>query len=415
MTHLELHILQSVPVSCLNRDDLNSPKTAIFGGVQRARVSSQSWKRAIRETAKEIAPKYFEGKRTRWIADELSRELQLLLSGGDDGEAIDKATKEDAIKAAKEIVDALLSKKSKKSAAKSKTVDEEVEKDYDDGEEDSDEIAESFDGVTESSSKQSNQKSSALYFMSPSEIQFFAKKYIEEKNKILDTKPSKKPKNIAESFLKKLKLTEIPLSTAADISLFGRMVASHCRLTVAAASMFSHAISVHRVENEIDFFSAVEELKDDDLAEGAGAGMIGTLEFNSALYYRFTALNLDMLFDDNHLKSLNVEERKLVVRAFVEATITAMPGARKNSMNANTLPSYVLGIVRDTGHPIQLINAFEKALPPKSEGYIERAVKLLESEFDKLKEKWNIECKARIVIPDVKITEFLLKMEEHVK
>ena len=57
MKHLELHIIQSVPVACLNRDDLNSPKTAIFGGVQQARVSSQSWKRAIREMAeKELDP-----------------------------------------------------------------------------------------------------------------------------------------------------------------------------------------------------------------------------------------------------------------------------------------------------------------------------------------------------------------------
>ena len=61
MKHLELHILQSVPVTCLNRDDLGSPKTAFFGGVQRARVSSQSWKRAIREYAHEICP-YFEGR-----------------------------------------------------------------------------------------------------------------------------------------------------------------------------------------------------------------------------------------------------------------------------------------------------------------------------------------------------------------
>ena len=54
MKHLELHIIQSVPVACLNRDDLNSPKTAIFGGVQRARVSSQSWKRPTREMMKEM-------------------------------------------------------------------------------------------------------------------------------------------------------------------------------------------------------------------------------------------------------------------------------------------------------------------------------------------------------------------------
>ena len=70
MKHLELHILQSVPVTCLNRDDLGSPKTAFFGGVQRARVSSQSWKRAIREYAayelNEISPN-FNGKRSRLI------------------------------------------------------------------------------------------------------------------------------------------------------------------------------------------------------------------------------------------------------------------------------------------------------------------------------------------------------------
>src|SRR3990172_5328195 len=75
MKHLELHIIQSVPVACLNRDDLNSPKTAIFGGVQRARVSSQSWKRAIREMAKEIAPDQFKGARTRLMHEPLVKAM----------------------------------------------------------------------------------------------------------------------------------------------------------------------------------------------------------------------------------------------------------------------------------------------------------------------------------------------------
>src|SRR3990172_3261619 len=75
MKHLELHIIQSVPVACLNRDDLNSPKTAVFGGVQRARVSSQSWKRAIREMAKENAPQHFKGERTRLMYDPLVKEM----------------------------------------------------------------------------------------------------------------------------------------------------------------------------------------------------------------------------------------------------------------------------------------------------------------------------------------------------
>ena len=74
MKHLELHILQSFPVACLNRDDLNSPKTAIFGGVQRARVSSQSWKRAIRDYWKaddKLSPR-FSGIRTRYIIEPLT-------------------------------------------------------------------------------------------------------------------------------------------------------------------------------------------------------------------------------------------------------------------------------------------------------------------------------------------------------
>src|SRR5208282_2236379 len=75
MKHLELHIIQSVPVACLNRDDLNSPKTAVFGGVQRARVSSQSWKRAIRELAKEMSPDQFKGERTRLMYDPLMKAM----------------------------------------------------------------------------------------------------------------------------------------------------------------------------------------------------------------------------------------------------------------------------------------------------------------------------------------------------
>jgi len=92
MKHLELHIIQSV-----NRDDLNSPKTAVFGGVQRARVSSQSWKRSIREMAKEISPEQFKGERTRLMFEPLLKAMEavgLSAIDADDG--------------AKKIIDALV-------------------------------------------------------------------------------------------------------------------------------------------------------------------------------------------------------------------------------------------------------------------------------------------------------------------
>ena len=166
------------------------------------------------------------------------------------------------------------------------------------------------------------------------------------------------------------------------------MVANDHSLTVEAAAMFSHALSTHKADNEIDFFAAVDDLQP---KEESGAGMTGTLEFNSATYYRFAALNLDMLADAGHLASLTLEERKAVVRTFVEATIKAIPGARKNTMNGNTLPVFVLGVVREKGHPVQLVNAFENPVRP-NQGYATKSVELLKAEYKKLKDTWGVEA-----------------------
>lgn len=344
MKHLELHIIQSVPVACLNRDDLNSPKTAVFGGVQRARVSSQSWKRAIRELAKEIAPDQFKGERTRLMYDPL---VKAMIDAG--------VSATDADAGARKVIDELV-----KLDAKSK------------------------DKV----------KSTTLYFMSPLELEAVAKAYAEVKD--------------AKKALKSIDAKA--LKDAADISIFGRMVASDHSLTVEAASMFSHALSTHKVDNEIDFFSAVDDLQP---KEESGAGMTSTLEFNSATYYRFAALNLDMLADAEHLGSLSNEERQSVVRTFIEATIKAIPSARKNTMNGNTLPVHVLGVVREKGHPIQLINAFEAPVK-SSQGYAVKSVELLKAEYAKLKDTWGVEAVFEQAIPEVNVTSFIDGMVAHV-
>src|SRR5215472_8168473 len=76
MKLVELHILQSFPVSCLNRDDVGAPKTATFGGTTRARISSQCLKRAIREQAQQMSPKLFAGNRSRLIIGPLKDALK---------------------------------------------------------------------------------------------------------------------------------------------------------------------------------------------------------------------------------------------------------------------------------------------------------------------------------------------------
>lgn len=238
-------------------------------------------------------------------------------------------------------------------------------------------------------------KSTTLYFMSPLELQTLAGSYADKQ----DVKKALKAINDGKS-----------LKDAADISLFGRMVANDHSLTVEAASMFSHALSTHKVDNEIDFFSAVDDLQP---KEESGAGMTGTLEFNSATYYRFAALNLDMLADVEHLESITREDRRNVVRTFVEATMKAIPSARKNTMNGNTLPVYVLGVVREKGHPIQLVNAFENPVR-SSQGYSAKSIELLKSEYAKLKDTWGIEAVFEESIPEIGMKAFLDGMVDHV-
>jgi hypothetical protein len=73
-------------------------------------------------------------------------------------------------------------------------------------------------------------------------------------------------------------------------------------------------------------------------------------------------VNLGLLADDHHLAGLSPEQRKAAMDAFIRAVLTAVPGARKNSMNAHTFPSFVLGVVKEKGQPVQLVNAFEEPL-----------------------------------------------------
>ena len=184
--------------------------------------------------------------------------------------------------------------------------------------------------------------------------------------------------------------------------------------------MFSHAISTHKVDNEIDFFSAV----DDNQKEGSGAGHTDTQEFNSSTYYRFSALNLDMLKDNEHLGLLSPEERKDVVRTFIEATLRAVPGmgknnaGRRNSMNAYTLPGYVLGIMRDKGHPVQLVNAFEKPVWVKGgNSILEESIEKLLGEYNRLISTWEFLKQDEItslIIPDKSLNQFLNEVINYV-
>ncbi len=340
MKLIELHILQSFPVSCLNRDDVGSPKSAVFGGVQRARLSSQCLKRAARLASSEDSPS-FSGIRSRLLRDSFIEALQ--------AEGMDSAKSAESAKA----------------------------------------ICELFSKID---SKNEAQVTTAVY-LSPSEIRDIAKA-------IAGGEDLKKAAKNAQRL------------DAADIALFGRMIANDATLNVEGAAMFSHALSTHKASNEIDFFTAVDDRKTD--AEDAGAGMMGTLEFTSATYYRYAAINLDLLTTDTHLGKLTSEERRAILATFIQAVLTAVPGARKNSMNAATLPFEVLGIVKEKGQPIQLVNAFETPVRASGGGLNAASLEAMKAELEKLTTTWAIQ-QNEIWLSEVGINSFLENLTSHVQ
>ena len=366
MKLIELHILQSFPVSCLNRDDVGAPKTATFGGLTRARISSQCLKRAIRLQAKELSPELFKGERSKLIVQPIAEAAQR--------HGISAA---EALEASKKFCDELA------------TFDEAAFK-----------------------NKGGILKVKTLMFLSPSEREEVGKELAEvvkggKGAKALD----KKIKSAAT------KIQEAKLKDAADIALFGRMVATDHSLTVEGAAMFSHALSTHRADNDIDFYTAVDDRQQEDPTvedeDRAGSGMMGTLEFTSAVYYRYVGLNLGLLWDGAHLGALSENNRLTVVDTFLRAAILAVPGARKNSMNAHTLPGYVLGLVKDKGQPLQLINAFEHPARTNN-GLMDVSIDALKHHHEQLKQTWGIKPSVEVSIPDKPLDQFCKEILSHV-
>jgi CRISPR system Cascade subunit CasC len=368
MKLIELHILQSFPVSCLNRDDVGAPKTAVFGGVTRARLSSQCLKRAIRQMARELHASAFRGSRTRKAADDLAPAL-----------AAKGWTEAEARKAADEVLNLLLGNEPSKGKKAKKGAGEQGEPE--------------------------KAMTSTLLYLSPDEIDRIAQAIDAARRE----KPGADAKALKDAAVKALG-KGLP-KDAADIAVFGRMVANADDVTLEGAGLFGHALSTHRCDNDLDFWTAVDDQK--AAGEDAGAGNMGTAEFASACYYRYAGLNLDLLFDTGHLGAMGPAERVRVVDAFVRATLQAVPQARQNSMNAHTLPSYALGLVRSSGHPLQLVNAFEKPVW-SSGGLVEKSVEALKRHHEEMTKTWGLRATEEVAIPDVALDEFCRRLLAHV-
>lgn len=319
---IEYHILQPFPVTCLNRDDVGAPKTALIGGSTRARVSSQCWKRQVRLALHEQG--VVIGTRTKLIKALIARGCTNLGADADSAERCG------------EKIESIFIKAEGGSAKKADAVEEE-------------------DGDEESSGKG---KTDTLLFLSPSEVQRIAEAFkavgFDAEKLFKQTKQDKQAKELAAILGEAL----APAIDGLDIALFGRMVAQAAKLNIEAAASFSHAISTHRVANEVEFFTAL----DDEQTEPGSAHM-GSLEFNSATYYRYVSLDLRQLSEN--LGGIGVEE---AVAAFTKALYTAVPAARQATQSGASPWAYAQVLVRK-GQRLQA--AFETAVKAQDGGFLE--------------------------------------------
>ncbi|GEK04460.1 type I-E CRISPR-associated protein Cas7/Cse4/CasC [Streptomyces sp. 1-11] len=332
---LDVHALQTVPPSNLNRDDTGAPKTAVYGGVPRARVSSQAWKRATRTYFKDehlLEPSEL-GVRTKKIVEAVAARITDL----------DPAlTGEDALLIADETVKAAGLKtevpKRKASAAK--------------------------DGEPEPAPQ-----AKYLVFLSSRQLDALARLAVDGAADITAFLKDKKNKDKARQLA--------DTHHSVDIALFGRMVADAADINVDAAVQVAHALSVHRVENESDYYTAVDDKNTD---EETGAGMIGTVDFNSATLYRYAALGVHQLAA-NLGHGLREDEPRTepvrrAVEAFVHGFIASLPTGKINTFGNHTLPDAVIVKLRTT-RPVSFVAAFEDPVRGETGGYVREACERL--------------------------------------
>jgi len=293
-TFVQFHLLTEYGPSNPNRDDQGRPKQANVGGAPRLRLSSQSVKRAIRDSAffaLDLAD--HRGTRTKRLFEGLRDKL---IAGG--------ADQDNAVKAA-EKVGAIF--------GKLETPDKKAPE---------------------------NKIGTTLAFISPTEWTL-AEKLAKQ---VLAGEDLPKEKDLRKMVLRKA-------DGAIDIAMFGRMLAADADFNRDAAVQVSHAITTHTAVAEDDWYSAVDDL---NKAEDSGAGHLGESGFGSGIYYQYVCVNVDLLVEnlkgDRELAAKGLE-------ALTRASAMATPTGKQNSF-ANRPRAYFIRAEVGTQQPRDLTGAF---------------------------------------------------------
>jgi CRISPR system Cascade subunit CasC len=340
MSLIQFHILRNYAPSSLNRDETGAPKTAVFAGIQRGRISSQCLKRAWRssEVFKSLGSC---GIRTQYLPELVVERVK---------ELSDTDTYNFALKHKKVIANF--------------------------GKSDKDGKNEESKVSTESNDKL---KTSQLMFFSQQDIDAIANAVINAKGNI----------NILKEEIKKLdKIRPITL----DIALFGRMITDDNFADVEASMQVAHALSVNRVNQESDYFTAIDDLSH-KFREDSGAGHLGDCDYNSCCYYEYAVLDTDQLKRNLSNSPETLDKLPHLLNALIDAMVYTSPGGKQNSFAAHSLPAIFCIEYKDKKIPISYVNAFEE---PITFNYSVESAKRLAAEIDKIDKKFQTGLRQRI-------------------
>jgi CRISPR system Cascade subunit CasC len=304
---IQIHMLQNYAPANLNRDDSGSPKSAVFGGYQRGRISSQCLKRSIRRSATFAEAFQADGllaSRTKRLPQLIADALSAL--GADE-------------EARRAIVERVPEIGQESASRKEATLDEE------------------------------KLETRQLIFLSDDEVRRIAEKLLAHYREVGLKKWQDR---------KALKIDEITgrlgasVPRSVDIAMFGRMTTSAAFEDVQAAVQVAHALSTNQITHEYDYYTAVDDLKPQD---DPGAGMIGDVEFNSSTYYKYFNVHWEQLVQN---LGGDAEIAARAVGALIEAAAIAQPSGKQNSFAAHNLPDFVLIEVSPKNIPVSYANAF---------------------------------------------------------
>lgn len=342
---IDVHVLQSVPVSALNRDDLNAIKSVEYGGVRRTRVSSQCWKRALRENFQDAISKY--ATRTRRIAEGVANVLtekhdwpeQLAQKAG----AHVVAASGIAFEVASESVDEPGTTSSDKESANTPQ--------------------------KKRSSKKTRQPipnkvtNNGLVYLTEGALEDLAEIVVQHRRKLEkagDITGEKQTGSLLPDDVR-----DIIRRSNAVIGTFGRMLSEVDQAGVDGAVQVAHALTTHRSDIQVDYFGAVDDLTA-EWGDSTGSGYMDEAEFSAGTFYRFGTIDLREL-RANMGKCCDAEDPRVIAGTFLGSFIRSLPQAKKNSTAPHTAPDLVHIAVR-ADRPLSFAAAFETPVRATRDG-----------------------------------------------